>query len=334
MTKLAAKFQVDTPAPLLIKRPKCEPLRLTANVREFRTTLQLTPDCSQGQRLEDEMLWSYLVTRVDVTVERDEVAAPPPALIRDDGTRDYSPRAPYFGDRLPQYRDAALEILNRAIAFFRYKLRNPLLYPLALTLPHLDDPLWFGDDGESLEAGVHEFRVQLIPGLDRFPFGAQQLTPDRDEELQLALSHPVEPALYEEILSDAQAAIFRGNLRRAVLEMAIACEVAVKQTFFAGSTISVRAYEYLEDTRRLSVPVIELIDGVSKYAVGQSFRDLNQTAFRHIDHLFRCRNKVAHRGVLTYRDDGAKWHNVDRQTLEEWWVALDQLLGWLRGLVV
>jgi hypothetical protein len=43
------------------------------------------------------------------------------------------------------------------------------------------------------------------------------------------------------------AAIFENKLARAVIDTAISCEVAVKQTFFGESTIARAAYEYLED---------------------------------------------------------------------------------------
>jgi hypothetical protein len=63
--------------------------------------------------------------------------------------------------------------------------------------------------------------------------------------------------LYEELIVDARASVVQGNFRRAVLEMAIACEVTTKQLFFKKATPAGDAFDYLEDKSRINVSVRE-----------------------------------------------------------------------------
>ena len=63
--------------------------------------------------------------------------------------------------------------------------------------------------------------------------GVKALAATDDAALLQALAEPpIEPELYEELLSDAHGALFQGHLRQAVLELAISCEVATRQAFF------------------------------------------------------------------------------------------------------
>ena len=138
--------------------------------------------------------------------------------------------------------------------------------------------------------------------------------------------------LYEELLSDAQAAILQKNCRRGLLELAIACEIAIKQKFFRKKTPAGDIFEYLEDSRRLNVPAKELIDGGAKQAFGTSFKEEFSSDYQNIDFLFRCRNKIAHRGEIKYKDNSGTIHNVDEATIKKWWVSVAILLDWLKGL--
>jgi hypothetical protein len=117
---------------------------------------------------------------------------------------------------------------------------------------------------------------------------------------------------------------FKDNLRRAVLEIAIACETTVKQAFFDKTTLAGAAFEYLEDKGKVRITVKEMIDSVSKQTFGKSFREDHKSHYDNIDFIFRCRNKAAHRGELTYRDDSGAMHSVNNETLAIWW---DSVIG-------
>ena len=49
-----------------------------------------------------------------------------------------------------------------------------------------------------------------------------------------------------------------------------------------------------------------------------------------IDYLFRCRNKVVHRGNAVYRDARGKLREATNKNLEDWWIAALKLINWLK----
>jgi hypothetical protein len=77
------------------------------------------------------------------------------------------------------------------------------------------------------------------------------------------------------------------------------------------------------------VRVLDLLDRVSLEAFGNSFRTEHPNEYRDIDHLFRSRNKVAHRGELSYRDDRGTRMRVDSAMVARWWDSIQALVEWL-----
>ena len=146
------------------------------------------------------------------------------------------------------------------------------------------------------------------------------------------LSRPIETSLSEEVLSDAICAASLGNLRRAVLETALACEIAVKQALFSGSPESEAAFAYLEDKGQVSASVHSLIGEVLREATGQDFKTEEPESYKLIELLFRARNKAAHRATLKYRDHAGQWQTVDDATYREWRKAAEKLIDWLASL--
>jgi hypothetical protein len=142
----------------------------------------------------------------------------------------------------------------------------------------------------------------------------------------MALINPVEPTLYEEILADAQTALFEHRHRRAVLELAIACEIVVERRFLSGDSPAVAAFEYLEEKSRVRVRVLDFIDGVAQNAFGKSFRRDHRDHYDNIDYLFQCRNKVAHTGDLLYRDKQSI-KTADYSVIESWWESVKVLIS-------
>jgi hypothetical protein len=114
-----------------------------------------------------------------------------------------------------------------------------------------------------------------------------------------------------------------------VLELAICAELMVKRAFFAKSSPAGIAFDYLEDKARVSVRVLELLDAVAEEAFSRSYRREEAARFRSIDELFRCRNKIAHRGELVFREDSGALIQVDGSKVESWWFAVAHLKSWL-----
>lgn len=330
MYRLAAKFDIQLPSALLIQRDESEKICYEIPIENFDVEVSLTPfEKGDKQKHKDEQYYSFGITRVFIKVTGNEEVEPPPVTLTKEGGKDYSHQALYCLERAPKYQKIALTAVNRLIRYFKYELQNPLLYELFLHDKQFSTPEWFDQNGEEIGKYVH-IRVESIPGLMPNSYSAKKLTKKDDERLKKALQEDKTYELYDEILSDAQAAIFQSNLRRVILEMAIACEVAIKQTLFLSSTAAGSVFEYLEDKGRINISVIELIDGVARETFGESFKNHNSTAFKNIDYLFRCRNKVAHRGQTIFRDDSGIKQWVDGKIIKEWWESIELLFKWLK----
>jgi hypothetical protein len=115
-----------------------------------------------------------------------------------------------------------------------------------------------------------------------------------------------------------------------ILELAIGCEIMVKRTFFSQNTPAGAAFDYFEDKALVRVKVIDLIDRVASEAFGRSFKEDHPNHYKNIDYLFRCRNKIAHRGSLSYRDDSGDSQEASFDTIKDWWVSISELRCWLK----
>ena len=311
-----------------MNRAEDDILRYPARIDGFDVEIVLIPNGGARSRHAGDTFETRAVTRIKVSVSRDEDSVPPNIIIDNDGNRYFTERSAWFGLRGQEYRTVAVEAVNRVIRFCKYELQIPNVHEFRDHDSEFENPKWIGEDHLELASGVVELSASILsprgPGL----VGEKDFTADCDEVLRDALQNDFAIETHEEFLADAQTSIVNGNLRRAILEMAIACEVAIKQAFFRETTTAGAAYEYLERTRRVSVRVIDLIHGVAKEVFGESFKDIEKDAYQHIDLLFQCRNKVAHRGKAIYRDAGGE-HSVTRLTLEEWWVSVDLLMRWI-----
>jgi hypothetical protein len=210
-------------------------------------------------------------------------------------------------------------------------LGNPLLQEVTAHGLSVSNPEWSDENGTPLPRALVTFESQLPVGLAHSPdFGIKVFTAVQSRELENALQSDRIYEVYEELLADARAALFQGNLRRAVLEMAIACEVATKQLFFKSATPAGEAFQYLEDKSKVNVTVPELLNTVSKAVFGKGFYDSHERDWHNIECLFQCRNKVAHRGMLLYKDLQGTPQAVDFETLRKWWASLDTLMAWIQ----
>jgi len=168
-----------------------------------------------------------------------------------------------------------------------------------------------------------------------FPFGRNSRRSQRTlQESDIAIlttaleNERKEVSSAREFLSDCQTSIVEGNYPRGVLEMAIACEVAIKQAFFFDKTPAGAAFEYLESKQHVEFPVVEFLHGPAQAAFSESFKTKNPKDYQNLEFLFRCRNKIAHRAAAYY-SDGKTNKEIDRETLEQWWITVDKLFAWL-----
>jgi hypothetical protein len=329
MSRLVAHFNIELPGHCLAVSVAVRQIPLNCTINGFEVNVQLDR-LSRVAKAADDQHWTYVLDSLVVKVARDEDEAPPPVAPDAEGQLDYTVQAEYFSQRIGEYGAAACEAVNRFIRFFKFGLKTPFLHELSASHQSFQNAEWKDASDILVGKGALVFVAEGIPGL-RGALGVQKLRRESAESLQLALTNPREPMLYEEILSDAQTALFEGNLRRAVLELAIASELMVEGRFLSGNLPAVAAFEYLERTSRVGVRVVEFIDGVAREAFGKSFKQDRPKDYINIDHLFRCRNKVAHMGELSYRDQ----QNVitaDYELVARWWDSVLQLIDWLGSL--
>ena len=331
MKKLIAEFSIRLPGFLLISGPEENTYKCQAKIDGFDVELIILP-CLDGikSKKKDDRYYTFSATEMKISVAGDEFT-PPPELLGD--SVNYASQYEYFESRLGKYQVAAQKAVNRTILYLRYKLHVPGLHPLLLMSDEgFYNPEWVDEKGINVGKGLEARISDFIPGISDFSPNVKPLTVDELPELENALNNCIKFELHEEILADAHDAIydaiFQGNLRRAVLEMAIAVEIAVKQAYFGRETISGMVINYLEDKGRLNVKIIELIDTISVHAFGSSFRKANKQAYDHIDFLFRCRNKVAHRGEVTLGHGRA----LDWSTLITWWQSVVTMFDWLNSI--
>lgn len=331
MPKLVAHFDIEMPGQCLIAWPEGERACFSVGIGSFDITIRLIPDESWGSKGINDTCFTRGVAGAEICVVRMEDEFPPEVVRNENGQMDYTIQSDYFASRSNVYGEVAREAANRMIRFFRYSLNTPLLRELSPGHQSLRNAEWTDEDGKAVGKAGGVFVMNPVHGLHG-ELDVRKLAPDNSSLLSLFLNEPPDASLTDEILSDAQSAWFEGNLRRAVLELAIACEVIVKRHFFAGDSPAGAAFDYLEDKAKVSVRIPELIDRVCTEAFARSFRDDHPDRYRDVDHLFRCRNKVAHRGELSFRDDGGRKIDVDALTVQSWWNAVVALRTWLRDI--
>jgi hypothetical protein len=148
--------------------------------------------------------------------------------------------------------------------------------------------MWTDETGQEFPSGSSPLRVLSVYGIELDEeVGVRALAAAADPALQQALAEPpIQPELYEELLSDAQASFFQGHLRRAVLELAISCEVATRHTLFIKAPSG----------RYNKRGIYQLLDQEAERVFGQSFKYAHLKTYTYIDHLFQRRDQIAHHG--------------------------------------
>ncbi len=311
--------------------PEDETISSKCTIDGFDITIRLQCDSSVRSKEKDDEYSTYVLDRATVTVAKDEVEAPPEVIPDGQGRRDYRVQSEYFKGRIKEYGSVAREALNRLIRFFKFQLYTPYIQEFPEKHNAFQNAEWTDSEGREAGKGGVSFIVKGIPG-QWGQLGVQKLRLEDKESLNAALQKPFQPQLHEEIISDAQTALFEGNLRRSVLELAIACEIAVKRSFFSGDSPAGAAFEYFENKSMIKVTVLNLVNRVAQEVFGRSFKEDHLSDFTNIDHLFRCRNKVAHRGDLSFRADSGPRQSVSYETVADWWLSVQNLLGWLQEL--
>lgn len=327
---LTARFCIEVSSPCLIQWPEGEIPEVVTTFDSFHVVVKLVSAEHWRSKTHGDLNWTTGLSTLQIEISRNEPDSPPDVIVTPEGKRDLTLQGEYLRPKQGEYQAAAREIANRILRFFQYTLSTPSVKQIPKWDQALCAATWWDACGREVRGDVI-FAVEPIPGR-RGEMGVRKFTPAELPELQAFASKPIEPALTLTLLSDAQTAWFEGGLRRSVLELAICTEVMVKRRFFAGGSPAGAAFDHLEDKAKVSVRVLDLVDSVAEEAFGKSYKVEDPDNHKRIDHLFRCRNKIAHRGELSFRDDSGKAVAVDASLVETWWQAVSHLRTWLEAL--
>jgi hypothetical protein len=154
-------------------------------------------------------------------------------------------------------------------------LGNPLLQEITPQQLISSNPVWMDEDNNLLPRAIVHIELRSTAGLLGYPaFGTQFFTPAHSDDLKKALQADTSYELYEGLLVDARDALMQRNLRRGMLEMAIACEVATKELF-------------AKKGRRAGSNIPVALHTGAKNAFGVSFKQDNPEDWHHIGYLFQ-----------------------------------------------
>lgn len=304
MSKLVAHFEVDLPGLCFVACPENQDILLNCAIEEFDVAMRLIK--AYGAMRPNDVHGTFAIRRVSVSVSKNENDFQPTGIPNDISSFFNTPQATYF-------RLTACEAVNRLIRYFKFQLKTPFLRELPPHHKAFYKALWTDNLGTEIGKDPASCFLSANLGING-ELGVLKFCPESVDP-QNVLQNSFEPKLHEKILSDAQTALFEYDLRRAVLEMAIACEVVVKQRFVKDKS---------------KVRVIDLIDGESNKVFGRSFKTDHSQHYDNIDHLFKCRNQVAHRGNLSYRDKSGTPHEVDYKIVADWWGSITTLVDWIK----
>lgn len=327
---ITAQYDVHLPAYLMvcIDEGQSTEYAISFSIDDFRIEITLIPDKSVSQRTRKDTNspWgkpTYGVNYLRVRVSREE-----------NGELNSITSRTIEIHR--QYENIAETAINRLIRFFQYKLNTPLIREVnAHDDPWSNNPKWYDNEGHEIDMCMSTSDGSRHLAYGYFPrFGMKALVDVNDSELKEALERPFQEELYEEFICNARTEIIEQNYKRAVIEMAIACEVLVKTIFFSANPISGAVFDYLASQRKIEVSVPELIDKPAKEVFGESFKDKYKNDFINIGYLFRARNRVVHSGHCNFKDNKGVKNEVDEFVLEDWWQSITTLTDWFKGMDV
>ena len=291
----------------------------SASVDGFDVQIKPRIDKRCSQKKETDKYPTYGANELSVIVTQDSDG--------DESTIDWH--------TIEKYEYIAETAINRLLRYFQYRLNTPLL-----RLANAHDDSWSSspilinrdenDKTFSRRISCADYSRHLAYGY--YPrFSIKALCDISDDGLLTTLDQDIQPSLHEEFLCSARTEIIAGNIRRAVLEMAICCEVLVKSSLFSKSLVSSAIFDYLSRKRRIEISVHELLDHPVKEVWGVSFKDECLQDWKNIGYLFNARNRVAHTGICEYRNDKGNRFDVDEILVEDWWASIESLLAWLNG---
>jgi hypothetical protein len=153
------------------------------------------------------------------------------------------------------------------------------------------------------------------------------LTKERWEQLRGELISGADTELWEDFLLDAKVALHEGDLIRATLYAAIACETFIKhhtKEVLTRIGVSNRFWSYIS-SQEPQIRAIRYYGPILHLITGHSLEDENKELYKSLEHLFTERNKIMHEGKHLFSDE-------ERRRLGDDIRAAEQAIPWVCNL--
>lgn len=332
--KIIATFTIDLKNHIMVMWPESSEILFKFLIDDSEICITLEKCFSNKFKDEGDKYYTEPISQIKIEVIRKGSFKIPDAEIKNKTIRDYSKRLDYFDKIRPSFSNHAYEAYVRLIYFLKYVLYNPYLIEYPKEHAFFHNAKWTDSNGNKLGGGTNKMLLSDTYELEmkfgkNLPF--ERLSPKYSKNLKIALNNPIRPQLHSQMLSGAISSLFDFNLHRAIIELAIACEILVKRSFFPNETPGGIAFDFFEDQSKIKIRVPELINKVAQEAFGRSFKTDQPKNYNNIENLFRCRNKIAHQGSLEYRDINSKTNKIkiaDINTVIVWFFSVRYLEIW------
>lgn len=274
-----ATFNIHLPEPVLVEGVPGEPIAIGVNLDGFDAEVLLTLNPTLGrikkqERNDSEERWYYAATEIEVTISRREAVSA-------EQRQDHFKTA-----LLPQYQAAAIEAANRCATFLKYRLWSSLL--AAMERFNND----YGENSSGVRDDISQRRRFSIAAMD-----------ERLQDVQQTyFNGHYSPELADALLAEAQQSIIDKRLRRATLELTMACEAAIKQRL--------ASVDHLKD------------------AIDDGFKSRHQAAYIGLNTLFQARDEVGGRNGF-FHFAPTRRRDMQREQLKEWGASVACLKNWL-----
>ncbi len=331
MAILTAKFELDPPHTIVVECEDVDDYSYSLSEDEYGVSVKfIGMDGSPKSGWVNSDIYRQLVDKIEIIVSK-EVGEIPEVPVNEAGGRDYTDVSEYFSEKKDEYSPLAQKTYARLIKYIKYVLKQPFMDSSAIEKDQLLNPSWSDSNGNVYGCVSVIMQASVTPVMDEENLGSITLKPSHQEDVNTALNTDKKVELYQEILSDAQTAIFSADLRRGVFEMALVCELSSKRKYFDDAGVAGLAFDYFEDKAKIRITVLELVSTVAEEVFGDSFKTSYPDDYENIDYLFRCRNKIAHKGKVAFRDKNGSWVYPDLSLVKSWFKSVENLIDWLNS---
>ncbi len=242
---------------------------------------------------------------LEVRVTRQEQESPPGGRTIPSQAEEFRARCAYFDQRAPSYIAVARAVAERLLGFLRFQ-NGQVGLGTAYDLSHrsFQNPVWLDSEGQEVHSRTITFEMIFDRGAHEEVWWIRALEPSDREALKSYLQRPSELPSYRQILAAAKEAALTGELSRAVVETAMAAEIALKRILFTPSTPAAGAIEHLEQHGKFKPSMEDLLKATGG-AFGTRFHDAHGQEYQDILQLYKGRGRIVHHGVLEYPTPGA-----------------------------